>query len=220
MPGLVSSPCSLPLNYFPALKRMASTQLTANRLKHMKLVASAPSTVAKPSHYQAVQADPTGRVLDDHPVRNTGIPPVELLYPPFGDFLDTVYGGRDVDAVTLAEHKVKVSTFADAMTGFFPDEDFRQAQGLLYMDNIFDHNIWGGPDGHITTKDSFPCIVVVFQNSDCDDTAQAFPRIHGLGRIGKMHAETLSEFQTIYDKFRMPSLVITVVGEWIKHVLD
>ncbi len=43
--------------------------------------------------------------------------------------------------------------------------------------------------------------------------------MQGLGRIAKMHAETLSDFQTIYDKFRMPSLVITVVGEWIKHVL-
>ena len=60
----------------------------------------------------------------------------------------------------------------------------------------------------------------MFQNSDCDDTAQALLRIQGLDHIGKMHAETLSEFQTIYDKFRMPSLVITVVGEWTKHVLD
>lgn len=126
--------------------------------------------------------------------------------------------------MTLAEHKVKVDAFANAMTGFFPDEDFRQAPGLLYMDEIFDHNIWRGrtvlPDGHITTKDGFPFIVVVFQNSDCDDTAQALLRIQGLHHIGKMHAETLSEFQTIYDKFRMPSLVITVVGEWTKHVLD
>ena len=77
---------------------MASTQLTANRLKHMKLTAFASSTVAKQSHYQAVQSDPTGRVLDDHPVRGTGIPYIELLYAPFGDFLDTVYGGSDVDA--------------------------------------------------------------------------------------------------------------------------
>ena len=122
----------------------------------MKLVASAPSTVAKSSHYHAVQGDPTGRVLDDHPMRDTGIPPVEFLYPLFGDFLDTVYGGRDVDAVTLAEHKVKVSTFADAMTGFFADEDFRQAQGLLYMDNIFDHNIWGGAGRAYNHQGWFP----------------------------------------------------------------
>ncbi len=226
---LVSVLCCWPaipsLNCFPALKRKASTQLTANRLKNMKLVASAPSTVAKPSLYRAMQDDATGRVLDDHPVPDKGIPPIELLYPPFGDFLDTVYGGRNVDPMTLAEYKVKVDSFADSMTRFFQDEGFRQGPGLSYMNSIFDHDVWGArivpaailpstkiqSDGHATTKDGFPFLVVEFKNSDAN--VQTHPRIQALGCIAKMHMETLSDLQPIYDKFRMPSLIITVVGE-------
>lgn len=173
-----------------------------------------------------MQKNLTHKILDDQPARDIGIPPIPLLYPPFGDFLDTVYGGRDVDAMTLAEYKVKVDDFADSMTGFFADEGARQAKGLLRVNEIFfDCNVWGPriipsgilptpqvqSDGHLATKDGFPLIVVEFKNSDAN--IQTHSRIQALGYIGRMQVATSTEYHPIFDKFRMPTLLITVIGE-------
>ncbi|KAG9319006.1 hypothetical protein JVU11DRAFT_1126 [Chiua virens] len=122
-------------------KRTAEGDATLHWVKHAKLGTIAPSSIDVPT-YRSLQWDPNERLLDDRAVSgivggtdlDERVPPISLVYQPFGSFLDTYLNtGREVNGVL----KRQVDKFADEMTKIQVDEDVRRDRALAHLNIIF-----------------------------------------------------------------------------------
>ncbi|KAH8993239.1 hypothetical protein EDB86DRAFT_1366973 [Lactarius hatsudake] len=75
-----------------------------SQLKRAKLANGPPSFLAESQNYNRLQRNSRERLLDDRPEPDRDVPPVPLLYPGFGHFLDIVDGCDNVPG--LADVKV------------------------------------------------------------------------------------------------------------------
>jgi hypothetical protein len=173
-----------------------------------------------------IQRDPDERILDDRPVPDD-IPPIPLLYPAFGHFLDIMDGSDDVPGladVKVPELRTAVDGLATEMSKYFEKEHQHRDNGLHQLNLIFHaregtsippisasaispvisdgHNITGEVDGGTTS------IVVEFKNSQAQ--ISAVPQAEAVGYVGHLHKRLAKE---AFLQWRVPCLGLTIVGK-------
>ncbi|KAN0086294.1 hypothetical protein V8E55_007428 [Tylopilus felleus] len=200
-------------------------------MKRQKLDKYSPSDLNTDA-YSSVQASESGRILDYRvPVNYTGkfrealLPPVEVLFEGFGEFVDiwnAAYTGP-----FNAEFENGVDAFVKAMTSIYPNEQARNEAGLRFLNQIFGYNSFRQPmsagsirgtgkpnpprtDGHSYCGDSIPCVAVEFKNEM--GTLKAIPSIE-LTSYYRHMLQCLDK--KVVEGSRLPMLGITVVGHMI-----
>jgi hypothetical protein len=173
-----------------------------------------------------IQQDSDERILDDCPVPDD-IPPIPLLYPAFGHFLDIMDSRDDVPGladVKVPELRTAVDGLATEMSKYFEKEHQQRDNGLDRLNLIFDaregtsippisasvigpvmsdgHNITGVGDGSTTS------IVVDFKNSQA--LISAVPQAEAVGYVGHLHKQLAKE---AFLQWRVPCLGLTIVGK-------
>jgi hypothetical protein len=188
--------------------------------KRSKIATISPSSIATSQNYQDLQQNTCDRILDDRPGPDLGIPPISLLFPGFGHFLDIVDGHDNVPGLTdvnIAELQVAVDSLVANMTRFFFEETSRMANGLEYLNKIF-HARWGteipqisasdiGSVGHNIAKNGTSSIVVQFKNSHTGITS--LPQVEVACYVARLNARLQKE---AFLRSRVPFLGLTIVG--------
>ena len=189
------------------------------------LVLGAPSTVSKPSEFRKSQAK-EGRILNDRPYKDEKVPPIDLLYAPFGRFLDHVRNRpEEQPGVDLREFQIAVDDFASVMCRHFKDEDVRRDEVLPLLNTIFRcyHPFTLPPlkaavivgkkasDVHANGPAGFMETVVEFKNEF--GSGQTDPEIQTTSYYLQMFNEERKKgFKDIFPKYLCPSLVISIIG--------
>lgn len=193
-----------------------------SRIKRAKLANDPPSFLAESQNYERLQQDSRERILDDRPEPDRDIPPVPLLYPGFGHFLDIVDGCGNVPRladVKVAELRKAVDRLAMKMTGFVePEEEWRE-ECLVYLRQIFDvrqdikmpqilSSPIGsvGPVGHDIAVNGTSSIVVKFEKSH--PGIPALPQVEVTGYFAHLNRRSDPE---LYRRWRVPCLGLTIV---------
>ncbi|KAG9309700.1 hypothetical protein JVU11DRAFT_10376 [Chiua virens] len=208
-------------------KRTAEGDATIDWVKHARLGRIAPSSIDVPT-YRSLQRDPNERLLDDRAVSgvvgNTDlddrVPPISLVYQPFGSFLDTYLNtGCEVNGAL----KRQVDNFADEMTKIRADEDVRRDRALAHLNTIFQEALGVGlpaiaaasigeyrTDGHVVGPHNMPILLVKLKNEEAGiksiPIAELSAYYHQLiCRVDEEHLLCS----------RMPALGLTIVGPMI-----
>ncbi|CAA7264505.1 unnamed protein product [Cyclocybe aegerita] len=194
--------------------------------KKAKLISKSPSEMSKPLNYEAIQKSPSERILDDRPTADEGLPPVPLLYSGFGHFLDIYNGCNDFSELSILDLprlQVAVEGFAEAMSAFFTDEDARPDAGLPFLNEIFSSRKSQLPsfahlhaqsfrslrtDEHNIAAYNAAGTVVVFKNMLTGN--RSIPEVEVACYVAQLNARS-KEVSTLFDRWRMPYLGITVV---------
>ena len=189
------------------------------------LILGAPSTVSKPSEFIKSQAK-EGRILNDRPDKDENVPPIDLLYAPFGRFLDHIRNRpEEQPGVDLREFQFAVDNFASVMCRHFKDEDVRRDEVLPLLNTIFRcyHPFTLPPlqaaviignkasDGHANGPTEFMETVVAFKNEF--GSGQTDPEIQTTSYYLQMFNEERKKgFKNIFPKYLCPSLAISIIG--------
>jgi hypothetical protein len=184
-----------------------------------------PSTVAKSSEFIKAQAK-EGRILNDRPDKDEKVPPIALLYAPFGQFLDHIRDRPEKQpGVDLREFQFAVDDFASAMCEGFIDEDRRQDKVLPLLNDIFKcyHPFKLPPidptviaekrtsGGHAKGPAELMETIVEFQNEF--GSGQTDPEIQITSYYLQMfNREKDGQFQDTFKKYLCPSLGISIIG--------
>jgi hypothetical protein len=106
---------------------------------------TAPSTAAQYTIYSEQQIKQSRWLLDDRPKLEQHMPPISLLYPGFGTFLDifngvTVHGThtQHLSGVNLVALERAVDVFATKMCCFYDDEKQRRDTALICLNAMLD----------------------------------------------------------------------------------
>jgi hypothetical protein len=188
-------------------------------------VCGPPSTVAKPSEFIKAQAK-EGRILNDRPDKDGKVPPIALLYAPFGRFLDHIRDRPEKQpGVDLREFQFAVDDFASAMCEHFIDEDRRRDKVLPLLNDIFEcyHPFKLPPldptviaekrasGGHAKGPAELMETIVEFQNEF--GSGQTDPEMQITSSYLQMfNREKDGQFQDTFKKHLCPSLVILIIG--------
>ncbi|KAF8804084.1 hypothetical protein BYT27DRAFT_7108055, partial [Phlegmacium glaucopus] len=208
-------------------KRTRSVTETAfDHMKRSKLTTTTPSTMAQPSIYENNQRTPSEKILDDRPKQDADIAPIPLLYDGFGEFLDIFDGGTDVPGlseVNALELQKAVDDFAQKMCLFYDNEDEQRTATLPALDRIFSartgttipslHAAAIGSvrsDGHNVAKHGGGALVAEFKNQSAGNKAIA--EVELTGYVARLHATGMKEHQDLFERWKVPSLGLTVVG--------
>ncbi|KAF8958694.1 hypothetical protein BDZ97DRAFT_1840869 [Flammula alnicola] len=202
------------------------TETSFSRMKRSKLATIAPSTMAQPSNYESNQKVPSEKILDDRPKPDADIAPIPLLYDGFGQFLDIFDGGTDVPGlseVNVSELQNAVDEFAQKMCCFYDNEDGRRTVALPALDCIFSartgttipslHAAAIGSirtDGHNVAEHGGGALVAKFKNRSAGNNA--IPEVELTGYAARLHATGMEDHQDLFERWRVPSLGLTVVG--------
>ena len=179
------------------------------------------------SHYRSLQKDREERLFDHRAIAGTRgphpddlVPPISLLYQPFGTFIDTYLGmGRNA-AGAPPSLKGQVDDFANEMAQIHANEDRRRDAGLTHLDLIFCEALAAGlspiraasfgrygTDGHILGPRGMPIFIVEFKNEAAG--ISSIPVVELCAYYNKFIAEVSKDLQL---SSRMPALGLTVVG--------
>ena len=108
-----------------------------DKLDNSWFVRQAPSSASKPSNFSKWQRT-EDCLLNDRPVKDVNIPPIALLYPPFGGFIDHIRNRPEKqEGVDLRGFQIAVDEFAAAMCDHYKDESERQRAVLPILNGIF-----------------------------------------------------------------------------------
>ncbi|KAJ3510166.1 hypothetical protein NLJ89_g4834 [Agrocybe chaxingu] len=195
--------------------------------KKAKLISKSPSEMSKPVNYEAMQKSQLERILDDRPTPDEGLPPVPLLYSGFGHFLDIYNGCEDFPELSnldLPRLQFAVEGFAEAMSAFFKDEDARRDAGLPLLNEIFSSRKSQLPpfahlhaqsflsfrtDGRNIAAHNAARTVVEFKNGQTGNSS--VPEVEVTCYVARLNARS-KEVSTLFNRWRLPCLGITVVG--------
>ena len=208
-------------------KRQSPTETIFEHLKRTKLATTSPSTAAQPSKYETNQNRPSEKILDDRPKQDADIPPVPLLYDGFGEFQDITDGVTDVPGLSemdMGELYKAVDDFAQKMCQFYENEDRRRDATLPTLNRIFsarsgtpipaphasaigsvktyDHNVGENGGGGVVTE---------VKNRAANYNAIA--EVEVAGYVAHLHASGMEEHRELFERWRVPCLGLTVVGE-------
>jgi hypothetical protein len=100
-----------------------------------RYVLDAPSTMSKPNMFQDYQGT-DNRILNDRPSKDVNVPPLALLYPPFGRFIDDLHPKKK-PAMNLQTLQFAVEAFGSVMCKHFQDGKDRQKAVLEALYEIF-----------------------------------------------------------------------------------
>ena len=181
------------------------------------------------TNYRKLQQNPNQRLLDrrwppsyDGPRPDDDVPPISLVYRPFGEFLDIFLSQEDFGSEILIRARDNVHSFAVAMAQVYQSEDERREAGLKALNNIF-WEVLGyraprltassiGPlrsDRFDTGEQGEPICVVGFKNeqeSSCIPVAELLRYYHEL--VKRVWVKDFA----IIDCSKQPALGMTIVG--------
>ncbi|KDR69821.1 hypothetical protein GALMADRAFT_76982 [Galerina marginata CBS 339.88] len=202
------------------------TETEFDHMKRSKLAMTAPSTMAQPSYYEENQKTSSEKILDDRPKVDPHIAPISLLYDGFGDFLDIFDGRADVPGlaeVNILELHKAVDDFALKMCRFYDNDDERRTAALPALNCIFSARTGTTipsllaaaigslrTDGHNVTKHGGGALIAQFKNRSAG--INAIPEVELTGYVAHSHATGMEEHQDLFERWRVPSLGLTVVG--------
>ena len=187
----------------------------------------APSHVAKPTIFTKSQAK-EGRILNDRPGKDVRVPPIALLYAPFGQFLDHVRDRpKEQPGVDLRAFQLAVDEFASAMCEHFKDEDERRNKVLPLLNNTFrcyhpfslpslDAAVVAGKrtsDRHAIGPAQLMETIVEFKNEF--GSGQTDPEIQTTSYYLQMFLRLVKvggPYKNYFEKYLCPTLVITIIG--------
>ena len=106
-----------------------------NYMSTSRYVLDAPSTVSKPNVFREYQKT-EDRILNDRPCTDIKVPPLALLYPPFGQFADDL-DSEKVPPTNPRKFQLAVDTFASVMCRHFRDKEVRRMAVLGALNGIF-----------------------------------------------------------------------------------
>jgi hypothetical protein len=191
--------------------------------KRSKIATIPPSSIATSQCYQDLQQNTRERILDDRPGPDLGIPPISLLYPGFGHFLDILDGHDNVPGlndVNMAELQMAVDVLVAKMAEFFDEEKTRIVIGLEYLNEIFrarrgteiPHILasdigYVTSDGHNIAMNGTSSIMVKFKNSHTG--IASLPQVEVAGYVAHLNAQLRKE---AFLRSRVPFLGLTIVG--------
>ena len=131
------------VEFGPDLPRVEAKHDTYDKLivylSTSRYVLDAPSSMSKPSEFQDYQGT-ENRILNDRPRKDVQVPPLALLYPPFGQFNDDLFSNEEpaMRPTDLRKLWFAVEAFASVMCGHIQDEKERQKAILLALNGIFE----------------------------------------------------------------------------------
>ncbi|KZT09106.1 uncharacterized protein LAESUDRAFT_748334 [Laetiporus sulphureus 93-53] len=199
------------------------------RMRMQKVASIPPFTVARISVLASIQNDSEDRVLNDRPKTNMDIAPIALLYEGFGQFQDefsACEGPFQLD-ITRTVNLINLMTkFADAMCTSYATEDERCTKALpllneissIVVDDICPSEIPrcnACTDGYSVSATGACDLVVEFRR-DGDSGSDAVAQ--GVSYLAHRHRDTVEKNvanEHVYDEWRVPALLITVVGATI-----
>jgi len=190
------------------------------------LVCEAPSTVAMPHVFRKSQAK-EGRILNDRPHKDVRVPPIALLYAPFGRFLDHIRDRpEEQPGVDLREFQLAVDEFASMMCEHFPDEDERRDEILPLLNAIFEiYHPFELPtlvpaittgkrtsDGHAVGPAQLMETIVEIKNEFGSDHTD--PEIQLTSYCLQMFNRRMisGRNKKSFEKYLCPTLVISIIG--------
>jgi hypothetical protein len=190
-------------------------------------VQDAPSAVSVASVFRRCQ-ETTERILNDRPNKDVKVPPIALLYSPFGQFIDHF---RDLPekqepGVDLWKFQLAVDVFASQMCKHFTDESERQRTILPLLNSIFGcygpfrlpqitaNRIAGDitSDGHANGPADVMETVVEFKNEF--GSTRSDPEIQLTSYYLQMHNYQIrfGRHKECFQKNLCPTLGISVIG--------
>ncbi|KAH9059336.1 hypothetical protein EDB87DRAFT_1577674 [Lactarius vividus] len=215
--GYVHVFVGLPTTVFGKRSHAVDDLGSAQDSKHIKPV---PQTGETPS-YTSLQRRPTEKILDDRPGPDP-VPPVSLLYDGFGYFMDAVRGREGVSDMSKKRRDLElgVDTFADEMTGFYPNDRSRSLGGLNALNGILalddgkrlravDINTTRPDSDHNKPYDVAPCLVC-FKNEFVDISSSP---VADLATYAARSRDLLMQhFKGVDNHWRTPFLGLSVIG--------
>ncbi|KAG9309505.1 hypothetical protein JVU11DRAFT_10477 [Chiua virens] len=210
----------------PSRKRTAEGDATPDWVKRARLGTIAPSSIDVPK-YRTLQRDPNERLLDDRAIAGVVggtdlddlVPPIPLVYQPFGSFLDTYLDtGREVNGAL----KRQVDDFAYEMSEIQVDDDARRDRALIHLNAIFQEALGGAlpaiaatsigkykTDGHIGPR-NMPILLVEVKNEEAG--IKSIP----IAELSAYYHQLICRVdEELLLCSRMPALGITIVGPMI-----
>ena len=168
-----------------------------------------------------------GRILNDRPSKDVRVPPIALLYAPFGQFLDHVRDRpEEQPGVDLRDFQLAVDEFASAVCEHFKDEEARRDKVLPLLNAIFgcyhpftlpslDATVIKGKrtsDGHAIGPAQLMETVVEFKNEF--GSGQTDPEIQTTSYYIQMFLRLAAsgQYKNAFKKYLCPMLVITIIG--------
>ncbi|KAF5316413.1 hypothetical protein D9619_006302 [Psilocybe cf. subviscida] len=191
-----------------------------DRLKRCNILKNTPSIGAQSTNYQTNQNNSDERLLDDRPHPDLDIPPISLLYGPFGEF-DDIFARRALPLadsnIDSAKFEQTVDEFATAMLDFYGNEDLRRgATGPLFSKIGFDlpaTSVGSTPyrtDGHYEVNG---LMVTVLEIKKEQADTKSIPYVQAALYVGQSHKEAA---KAMCRHWRVPALCITLVGHYIQ----
>jgi len=202
------------------------------RMKRTDIARYAPSMMGV-TQYTELQASLEDRLLDRRRIiyqdqfhlLDDDVPPIALVYQPFGEFLDRYLcrsGGSFAEAPSphLTD---QVDTFVAAMNAIYADEDSRRSACLPPLNSIL-HATLGGVcplmttaiidgfmiDGHSLGPHGEPILMANFKN-EISGLSSA-PILELCNCYHRLVGESLKDHPELLLTSKMPVLALTVVG--------
>lgn len=155
--------------------------------------------------------------MDDRPYPDLDIPPISLLYGPFGEF-DDIFARRLVPLddlnIDLAMFEQTVDEFATAMLDCYENENLRWGAARPLFSKIgFDlpaASVGSTPyrtDGHYEVN-GLMVTALEIKNEQAD--TKSIPYVKAALYVGQSHKEAA---KAMCRHWRVPALCITLVGE-------
>jgi hypothetical protein len=200
----------------------------------------APSILAHISEFPKHQKDEKARILNDRPNKDVQVPPIALLYPPFGQFLDLIDHPPGVDDnVNLTKLEAAVNDFASLMCRFYDDESLRRSALLPALKTIFDCNKMPLPEimpssicvasgnggdrstnGHANGPAGVMETVIELKNEI--GATNSDPEIEVVAYYSQMFGGQccVGSHPRLYDGFMFPALGISIIGISVHFEVD
>jgi hypothetical protein len=189
-------------------------------------VLGAPSTVSKPSEFQTYQST-SNRILNDRPSKDAKVPPIALLYPPFGDFIDHIRERTEKElGVDLRKFQFAVDEFASVMCNHFENEPERRDAVLPVLNDIFEcYEPFSLPlitpskiagermsDGHANGPAEVMETVVEIKSEF--GSGQTDPEIQSTSYFLQMYYAHIRDgpYKESFQKYLCPTLAVTIIG--------
>lgn len=222
------------------LKRRLSQDIIERTPRRPKLHDASLPTMGFPQ-YRALQDSPDDRLCDfrvnhpcpiNSPLKDEKLPPIEVLFGGFGEFLETWRSAYlpDFKAEKVpSDMKARVDEFVDAMSLLYVDEELRCREGLRFLNIFFSpHQMMAPAEVSPTNSEhrssrshahylhgpcSIPCVIVEFKNESSGSIAM--PIIELVSYYSHMAIKIREDFPEVLRRSKLPALGITVVGLFI-----
>jgi len=204
--------------------------MVARAFCHSCYPLEAPSIVARPNNFLKHRLDPSIRILKDRPERGVQVTPTELLYRPFGQFLDHIYDPpRTLDGLQRRDMESAVNKFASMVCLCYLNENISRAEVIPALDAIFScytpqesesPSVPSRPiiqvhwtDGHVIGPAQTP--EMIFEIDDEPGDGGADPEMPLVSYYTQMHKLNLKagHHENLYHNSLLPALGISIVGK-------